>query len=448
MSLDRRRLAGIVLSMAIIAFCFSPLFQDWVYFPHEVRILAGSPHQIKLPLPFGLSVAVDSEGLWVDENALAPGAHANARGKMALLSQEPGEMNLELKLFGLLPLRRLNVQVVEPIEVVPSGHSIGVTLRTATMVVGHASVRTANGVGQPSREAGLRTGDLIVEINGQRMPSVKDVADQVEDSGRNGKTLNVVIKRQGELKQVQVAPLLCQDSNRYRIGAYVRDDAAGVGTLTFVDRESGVFGALGHVIADIDTSQVLEVVDGRIMRSKVTAIDQGRSGQPGEKRTLIVDEHKILGRFTANTNIGIFGEMFEDITEGSNPLPLALVDQVKEGPAEILTVINDERIERFSIEIVKVTRQSAPATKGMVIRVTDPRLLQETGGIVQGMSGSPIIQNNKLVGAVTHVFVNDPARGYGVFAEWMVRESGLLEKRQEASPTFFYRRHVLRNAGL
>ena len=188
--------------------------------------------------------------------------------------------------------------------------------------------------------------------------------------------------------------------------------------------------------------------EGKIVRSRVTSIEQGRTGFPGEKRSIIVDEGKVLGHFTANTGIGIFGDVVEDITLGNDLIPVALVDEIVPGKAQILTVIDGEKVEQFEVTIVRVIKQFSPSGKGLVIRVTDPVLLEKTGGIVQGMSGSPILQNGRLVGAITHVFVNKPDSGYGVFAEWMIRESGLLEKREELVPTFFYRRYLGQTAGL
>lgn len=446
--MNKRRLTGVALACAILAFCCSPWFQNWVQFPNELRLMAGTPYQLALPTPFGLSMTVDRSGLLVNDIALQPDQSHVERGNCALSSVIPGSVQVQFKLFGLLPLRQLRVEVVPPIEVVPSGQSIGVTIQATTMVVGHATVRTEAGTVQPAKDAGLKLGDLIVAINGQAAPSVATVAEAIEQAGRQARTVQFTIERGEERLQLAVKPVFCKDSRRWRIGLYVRDDAAGVGTLTFVDRESMTFGALGHVIADIDTNQALQVRDGRILRSKVTSIDQGRSGHPGEKRSILIDEQTVVGTFTINTGIGIFGDLLEDITGGSSPLPVALVDQVNPGPAEILTVIDGEKVERFGIEIVRVSKQYSPTGKGMVIKVTDPRLLERTGGIVQGMSGSPIIQNGQLVGAVTHVFVNKPDSGYGVFAEWMIRESGMLEKREQLAPTFFYRRYLRNSAGI
>ncbi|MGI6357324.1 MAG: SpoIVB peptidase [Bacillota bacterium] len=440
--MNRRQITGMIIACAILAVCFSPWFEHWVTFPEQVRLMAGIPYQLRLPLPFGLSVTVDQPGLMINDQLLEPHQWRAERGSCALYAHQPGSMQMQLKLFGLLPLRRLSVEVIPPIEVVPAGQSIGVTIKATTMVVGYASVQTAGGSVQPAKNAGLQLGDLVLAVNDRPDPSTATVAEEVIRSGEAGEPVRFLIQREQQQLRISVQPTLCKQSQRHRIGLYVRDDAAGVGTLTFVDRESKTFAALGHIIADIDTNQALQVKDGRIMRSSVTAIDQGRSGHPGEKRSIMVDQETVIGVFTTNTGIGIFGELLQDVTTGTSTTPVALVDQVQPGPAEIWTVIEGERVEKFQIEIVRVSQQFSPGGKGMVIKVTDPVLLQKTGGIVQGMSGSPIIQGGKLVGAVTHVFVNKPDTGYGVFAEWMVRESGLVEKREQLAPTFFYRKYL------
>ncbi len=446
--LSKRQWLGVFLACCLLAFCWSPFFRIWATFPGELRIVAGSPYQLQLPLPFRLSVSADKAGMFINDTALEPNQTIVQRGRCALLSSEPTEVRLKFRLFGILPLARLRVSVIEPVEVAPSGHSIGVTVRATTMVVGHGTIKTGEGMMQPSKEAGLRLGDLLLLVNNCKNPSVKQVAQEVERSGKGKKAVALAVKRGEQELRFQVQPVYCMETNKWRIGLYVRDDAAGVGTLTFVDQQSKTFGALGHIIADAETNQALEVQEGKIVRSRVTSIEQGRTGFPGEKRSIIVDEGKVLGHFTANTGIGIFGDVVEDITLGNDLIPVALVDEIVPGKAQILTVIDGEKVEQFEVTIVRVIKQFSPSGKGLVIRVTDPVLLEKTGGIVQGMSGSPILQNGRLVGAITHVFVNKPDSGYGVFAEWMIRESGLLEKREELVPTFFYRRYLGQTAGL
>ncbi len=229
---------------------------------------------------------------------------------------------------------------------------------------------------------------------------------------------------------VKLIPILDQKSQSYRLGLYIRDSAAGVGTLTFYDPKTKKYGALGHVITDIDTQEPIAVGEGKILYSDVTSIEKGQNGKPGEKRAIFVDENNVIGNITKNSPFGIFGVLNQKPIYGlvNEPISIALPEEVKEGPAEILTVIQDQKVERFKIEITKVVQQNYPATKGMVIKVTDKRLLEKTGGIIQGMSGSPIIQNRKLVGAVTHVFVNDPTSGYGSYIEWMIRDAEISEK--------------------
>jgi len=230
------------------------------------------------------------------------------------------------------------------------------------------------------------------------------------------------------MMHTKLSPIYDAEDQSWRIGLYIRDSAAGVGTLTFYAPDQGVYGALGHVITDMDTGTPIIVGNGEILQSSVTSINKSQNGDPGEKRAHFIKERKVLGNIERNTPFGIFGKMNEMPTHSFNEeaLPVAFAEDVKEGPAQILTVLNGQKVERFNIEVVHVTKQAAPATKGMVIKITDERLLSKTGGIVQGMSGSPIIQDGKLIGAVTHVFVNDPSSGYGCFIEWMLQDAGVL----------------------
>ena len=197
--------------------------------------------------------------------------------------------------------------------------------------------------------------------------------------------------------------------------------------MTFYDPNSKKYGALGHIISDIDTKKPIIVEDGKIVKSTVTSIEKGLNGNPGEKLARFSENRDIIGNITKNSPFGIFGILNKNIKNGvfDKPISIALSHEVKEGPAQIYTVIDEEKVQAYDIEIVSTIPQKFPATKGMVIKITDPKLLNKTGGIVQGMSGSPIIQDGKLVGAVTHVFVNDPTSGYGVHIEWMLSEAGI-----------------------
>ena len=225
---------------------------------------------------------------------------------------------------------------------------------------------------------------------------------------------------------VSVEPALDPADGAYRLGAWVRDSTAGIGTLSFYDPESGAFGALGHAITDVDTGIVLPVGYGGIYESSVVDISKGKSGEPGELLGQFFDAETQLGEVTSNTDYGIFGTMNEEVANPLYPdgLPVGTRADVHTGPAQLLTTLADGEVRAYDCEIVKLNDQSAPATRSMVIKVTDEELLQATGGIVQGMSGSPIVQDGKLVGAITHVFINDPTQGYGVYIEWMLDAAG------------------------
>jgi len=268
---------------------------------------------------------------------------------------------------------------------------------------------------------------MILKINGKSIKEIEEVGKMVKEAGEKKKPLSLLVARGEDKMEVELTPVLDVKDKAYRMGLYIRDSAAGVGTLTFYDPKSKKYGALGHVISDIDTGKPIVVGDGHIVQSRVTSIEKGTNGAPGEKFAIFKDENDKLGNITKNTPFGIFGEMtkYPENNMVKEPIPIGLSEQVTEGPAQILTVVDGQKVEKYDIEIVNVIQQRFPATKGMIIKVTDPKLLEKTGGIVQGMSGSPIIQKGRLVGAVTHVFVNDPTSGYGLFIEWMLEDAGI-----------------------
>ncbi|WLV23518.1 SpoIVB peptidase [Aciduricibacillus chroicocephali] len=324
--------------------------------------------------------------------------------------------------------RKIDKAAVQNLKVIPGGQSLGVQLETlGVLVVGHHLVTTETGKASPGEEAEVKVGDAILEINGDKINHMEDVKPYVEKSGAEEKPLNLKLKRGERMIKTELMPKKSKKNGEYQLGLYIRDSAAGIGTMTFYEPGSKKYGALGHIISDMDTKKPIEINNGTIVRSSVTAIEKGNSGQPGEKQAKfsIADHH--LGNITKNSPFGIFGKLNGDLANGmmDQPLPIALSNEVKDGPAKILTVVKGEKVEAFDVEIVSNVPQKHPATKGMVVKITDKELLKRTGGIVQGMSGSPIIQNGKVIGAVTHVFVNDPTSGYGVHIEWMLQDAGI-----------------------
>ena len=229
--------------------------------------------------------------------------------------------------------------------------------------------------------------------------------------------------RNGEVANTVIRAVRSVEDNRYHLGLWVRDNTAGIGTLTFYDPESNVFAALGHGITDIDTGTLMSVSTGEILESEILDIKKGRQGIPGELRGVFVENENKLGEITSNTQSGIYGRLYENSLARlpQKAYPIGVRSQVQTGKASILANVDGKKVEEFEILIEKINRQNTNGTKGMIIRIVDPKLLEMTGGIVQGMSGSPIIQNGVLVGAVTHVLVNDPTRGYGIFIEFMLK---------------------------
>ncbi|GLO66527.1 MULTISPECIES: SpoIVB peptidase [Oceanobacillus] len=327
------------------------------------------------------------------------------------------------------PIRNL-----QDVKVIPGGQSIGVQLETkGVLVVGHHLVNGNKGDISPGEKAKINVGDVIVKINGEQIKEMNDIKSYVEEAGKSKKMMDVTVKRGKDTIDTKLEPVLDEKEKQYKIGLYIRDSAAGIGTMTFYDPVSGKYGALGHVISDMDTKKPIEIEDGSIVHSSVTSIEKGDNGIPGEKQARFEEADHRIGSIKRNTDYGIFGVLEKEIDHEkyNKPFPVALSHEVEEGPAKILTVINGEEIEEFDIEIVSSVPQNNPSTKGMVIQITDPKLLKETGGIVQGMSGSPIIQNGKVIGAVTHVFVNDPTSGYGVHIEWMLQDADIIPHRDE-----------------
>lgn len=348
-------------------------------------------------------------------------------GSLSVKAKQRGEETLVLQVAGM-PIKQVDVNVLPTLKVIPGGQSIGVKLNTVgVLVVGYHLVETENGKKSPGEAAGIQIGDVITAINGQKIENMSDLSPFIEEAGKTGKPLHLTILRDQHSVTAKLVPLKDKHDDVYRIGLYIRDSAAGIGTMTFYDPKSKTYGALGHVISDMDTKKPILVQNGQIMRSTVTSIEKGTSGNPGEKLARFSDGEEVIGTVTNNSPFGIFGKLTKPLPDSpfTKPIPIALASQVKEGPAKILTVVENDKVEQFDVEIVSNVPQKFPATKGLVIRVTDPRLLKKTGGIVQGMSGSPIIQDGKLVGAVTHVFVNDPTSGYGVHIEWMLQEAGI-----------------------
>lgn len=405
---------GILFLVAILAVPFLTPLQKYLSIPHEI-VAFDDQSPIKVP-DLGKSVTISSSGKAMQ-----------AIDSSLFYAEEPGKSQLVYKMAGV-PIKKVDVNVLDDVKVIPGGQSIGVQLHTlGVLVVGHHLVTGKDGSLSPGEDADIKVGDVILKINGEPVKEMAEVKPYVEKAGKDNTPLHMVIKRGKETIKTDLKPMMDKKAKEYRIGLYIRDSATGIGTMTFYDPETQKYGALGHVISDMDTQKPIQIHNGKIVRSTVTSIEKGNNGSPGEKQAKFSLEDNKIGTITKNSPFGIFGKLDKPIKNGKwdKPMPIALSHQVKEGPAKILTVLEDEKVQEFDVEIVSSIPQNFPATKGMIIQVKDPELLKKTGGIVQGMSGSPIIQDGKVVGAVTHVFVNDPTSGYGVHIEWMLEEAGI-----------------------
>ena len=415
------RVFGILFVALLCAVYFLPAVQSYSNIPKEIFIQKGAQKAIDLGLP----VKADLEATGVI--SLSGETLADATGMQSPLvidSIDSGDATIELSLFGL-PIKQVKVNVSDEVMVIPGGQSIGVTLYTkGALVVGITGLETENGsTVNPAREAGMLPGDVIVSINGETVQNADHVSKIVDQSEG---TLDVVVDRAGRMLDLKVTPVTDYKTGKLRLGVWVRDSTAGVGTLTFVDPNNRWFGGLGHAICDLDTGSVLSVKEGEIYYSEVIQINKGENGVPGEIKGYFSSASGNMGLILKNTDYGIYGTLYDnvDLDKFSKPIPVARPDEVMLGPATILSTIDHEGVKEFDCEIIKINDQNAPEQKSLVIRITDEELLEKTGGIVQGMSGSPIIQKGKLVGAVTHVFVNNPTKGYGLFADWMIEQTG------------------------
>lgn len=319
--------------------------------------------------------------------------------------------------------------VIEEKVLVPGGQSVGVKMDVkGVLVVGLEEIEQKNGEKvNPGLLSGLQIGDIILEVDGTkvyRADEVQSLVNKIKD------VVKLKIKRNDRFLNITVNPVESKEDGLYKLGVWVKDKTAGIGTLTYYDPMNSAFGALGHGIVDPETNSVLSVETGLLLEAQVQDVRHGETGTPGEIRGIFYHASDPLGSLEHNSKFGVFGVAYHPIesTIYSNPIAVGTREQVKLGKAYILSTLSNNEVRKFEIEIEQIEEQDSPADKGMIIKVTDKDLLEESGGIVQGMSGSPIIQNDRIIGAVTHVFVNDPQRGYGIFIEWMLKESNGVEK--------------------
>lgn len=337
--------------------------------------------------------------------------------------------NAELTLGGFIPVKTVRAKIVKPRVVQVSGAPFGIKMfANGAMVVGFSDIYTNSGYQNPAKQAGLQMGDIIVSIAGQDTKSNEDVAKAIQSL--KGSPAEVVFLREGAQRRVMLSAVEDQSTKSFRTGMWVRDSSAGIGTLTFTQAMNQTFAGLGHSIHDIDTGKTLSLLKGEIVPVEITGYKKGESGAPGELKGEFLAAVP-TGDITINGDSGVYGVLTKNIAGQS--AEVALSQEITIGKAQILTTIEGRQPQKYDVMIEKIALNSEHPNRNMVIRITDQDLLKKTGGIIQGMSGSPILQNGKFVGAITHVLVNDPTRGYAIFAENMLETADRAAQIDQAS---------------
>ena len=324
----------------------------------------------------------------------------------------------DIKLLGIIPIKTTSIIQSKPKKVSVSGESFGIKLYTdGVIIVGIRDVETDKGKCNPAKEAGLEKGDIIIEINGKKVYSADSVTDILNDN--NGKDYKITVKRNGNYKEFLLKPAYSSSQGCYKVGLWVRDSTAGVGTITYYDKSNNTVSALGHPITDVDTNEIMPILDGEAVRATVTKIYKSKAGEAGSLCCEFTND--IIGTLKKNCQSGIYGK-YTCTLKNTYEYEVASPNEIVRGPVQILCTIDSGKAKFYNAQISRISYRENKKGKNMVVKITDERLLEKTGGIVQGMSGSPIIQNGKLVGALTHVIVDSPEKGYAIFAQDMVDE--------------------------
>lgn len=389
----------IILALTIILLYISNISQ----IPKKIVLLQGEEIKIKKLYGIQLSYTSDSKEVWKN--------------------QITENKKVDVKLLGNIKVKEVSVTVYPKVKVIPTGNLIGLKLYTnGVLVIGQTEIVTKDGeTKKPYEHLNIKEGDTILEINGKEIDTSKKLEYTINES--KGESVEIKYVSNGEIKTGKITPIKTSD-NEYKIGLWVRDSASGVGTMSFYDPTSKKFAALGHGISDSDTGELLNIEKGEMVNSRIITITKGKKGFPGEIKGSISKE-KSVGNVNQNTNFGIFGNLSETpitLEKYKDGLEIALRNEIEIGKATIISTIENNKLEEFEIEITEIYEENNTDNKSMKLKITDERLLDKTGGIICGMSGSPIIQNNKVIGVLTNVLVSDPSIGYGIFSDIMIKE--------------------------
>lgn len=402
---------GIALSAMAFLCNYSPWVREAASLPDALTLTSGQKFVVQTGLPM---LAASDGG--------AVSVLASQDERVTISAEAGGQTSVTFSLLGLIPVHETRVNVVEERTLIPGGQAVGVALKTRGVLV----------VSDAAKGRALRAGDVILSADGKNVESTKALSEQVGTAQTDIVRLEVL--RGGQTITVDAQAEPDPSDGRRKLGVWVRDSTAGVGTLTYIDPANQAYGALGHAIVDADTGRLLAAREGAILHASIVGVTKGQSGKAGELKGNFLKAGEQIGSLMENCEYGIYG-VLDDMPENllyPQGLRAGARSAVHTGMASIIATVDADGPQEYGVEIVRCFAQSEPSQKGMILRVTDERLLEKTGGIVQGMSGSPILQDGRIIGAVTHVYLSDATQGYGMYIEWMLEKSDAMDASEQA----------------
>ena len=414
MKIKKKILISTIISILLIALIY---VSDITNIPDSIILF--KEEELNINTIFGISVkALDTSNTDIDTAQSGEIIQASS-GSYA---NKEESINIVINLFGI-KVKEVSVNVIDDVEVVPLGGLIGMKLYTnGVLVVGMSEIYGQNNqVYRPYENTGIKEGDTITKINDEYIVSTEDMTECINAS--QGKEIKITYIHNNKTLETNITPIET-DKNNYKVGLWVRDTAAGVGTATFYDKNTGKVAMLGHGILDVDTEELIDISDGKVTNTSVVSIIKGENGKTGRIQG-IVEGQKEIGTISKNTYYGVYGKLYnmnEIKGNTSKAVKIALRNEIQAGEATLMCALDNGQVKEYTVEIQKIYLNNNSNNKSMLLKVTDEELLEKTGGIIQGMSGSPIIQNGKLIGALTHVLVQNPTQGYAVFSDIMVKQ--------------------------
>lgn len=402
---------GIALSAMAFLCNYSPWVREAASLPDALTLTSGQKFVVQTGLPM---LAASDGG--------AVSVLASQDERVTISAEAGGQTSVTFSLLGLIPVHETRVNVVEERTLIPGGQAVGVALKTRGVLV----------VSDAAKGRALRAGDVILSADGKNVESTKALSEQVGTAQTD--TVRLEVLRGGQTITVDAQAEPDPSDGRRKLGVWVRDSTAGVGTLTYIDPANQAYGALGHAIVDADTGRLLAAREGAILHASIVGVTKGQSGKAGELKGNFLKAGEQIGSLMENCEYGIYG-VLDDMPENllyPQGLRAGARSAVHTGTASIIATVDADGPQEYGVEIVRCFAQSEPSQKGMILRVTDERLLEKTGGIVQGMSGSPILQDGRIIGAVTHVYLSDATQGYGMYIEWMLEKSDAMDALEQA----------------